>query len=349
MKNNKEYTYLAVDLGTSNIIVYVSGHGIVYNEPSIMAYNTLTNESIALGAEAYDLVGKTHSEIRLVKPISEGVITDMDAANDLLKQIFGRLKMIDVWKNSVVLIACPSGITELERDALKQIAKSLGASFVFTEDSVLLSAIGAGVNVTLPQGNLVIDIGAGTTEMAIVSSNLVIASRSEKVAGDHFNEEIAKYVRAEYNVLLGEKTTETVKKEIGTLIKLTNDRELKVYGRDVVTGLPREVILRANEIKNVLLTPFSKITDAVVELLEQTPPELSGDIIRNGITLSGGGSLIKGVVKYFESIFQLKVTAAQDPTLCVIEGARSYESNLSKFVERAQLLEKRMTPFTKLR
>ncbi|WP_253301534.1 rod shape-determining protein [Spiroplasma endosymbiont of Phyllotreta cruciferae] len=338
-KFGKDYSFLALDLGTANTVAYVSGQGIVYNEPSMMAYDTLSNSLIALGNEAYKMVGKTHEHIRMVTPLVDGVISDMDAAQDLLKHIFSRLKLSGIWKNSLVILACPSGVTELERGALKAIAKDMGASHVLVEEEVKLAALGAGLNIGLAQGNLVIDIGGGTTDIAIISAGDIVISKSVKVAGKHLDQEIQKYIRAEYNVLIGIRTAEQIKKEIGALVKIINEKTVRAFGRDIITGLPREVMIKPEEIKNVLLAPFSRITDLLVEVLEQTPPELAGDVIRNGITICGGGALIRGIVKYFESIFQLKVKAANDPLMCVIDGAKTYEKNLGAVIERIQLLE----------
>ena len=338
-KFGKEYSFLALDLGTANTVAYVAGQGIVYNEPSMMAYDTLSNSLVALGEEAYKMIGKTHDHIKMVTPLVDGVISDMNAAQELLKHIFGRLKMTGIWKNSLVILACPSGVTELERNALKAIAKDMGATYVLVEEEVKLAALGAGINIGLAQGNLVIDIGGGTTDIAILSAGDIVKSKSVKVAGKHFDQEIQKYIRTEYNVLIGIRTAEQIKKDIGALVKIVNEKPIRAFGRDIITGLPREVMIKPEEIKNVLLTPFSRITDLLVEVLEETPPELAGDVIRNGITICGGGTLIRGIVKYFESIFQLKVRAAQDPLMCVIDGAKTYEKNLGAVIEKIELLE----------
>lgn len=338
-KYGKEHSFIALDLGTANTLAYVGGQGIVYNEPSIMAYDTITNQLIALGDEAYKMVGKTHEHIRMAIPIVDGVISDMDAAQDLIKHIFNRLKLGNFWKNSVAVLACPSGVTELERGALRDIAKEMGAQYVTIEEEVKLSALGAGINIALPQGNLIIDIGGGTTDIAIIASGDIVVSKSIRVAGNHLDQEIQKYIRAEYNVLVGIKTAEQIKKDVGALVKIINDKPIRAFGRDIITGLPREVLIKPDEIKNVLLSPFSRITDLVVEVLENTSPELAGDVIRNGITICGGGALIRGIGKYFESIFQLKVKIANDPLLSVIEGAKNYEKRLSDLVEKIQITE----------
>ncbi|WP_342252744.1 rod shape-determining protein [Spiroplasma endosymbiont of Amphibalanus improvisus] len=338
-KIGKDYSFLAIDLGTANTIAYVSGQGVVFNEPSLMAYDTFTNNLIGLGHDAYRMIGKTHDKISIISPLVDGVISDMGAAQDLLKHIFGRLRLTNVWKNSIVVLACPSGVTELEKSALKEIALEMGATYALVEEEVKMAAVGAGINIELPEGNLIIDIGGGTTDAAIISAGDIVISRSVKVAGNHFDQEIRRYIRSEYNVIVGSKTAEAIKKDIGSVGKFKNEKPLRVFGRDVITGLPREILLKPIEIKNVLLNPFSKITDLIVEVLEKTPPELAGDVIRNGITVCGGGALIRNVADYFESIFQLKVKISPDPLLAVIAGAKVYEQNLGNLIERIKLID----------
>ncbi|AHF58343.1 rod shape-determining protein [Spiroplasma eriocheiris] len=328
-----ERPFISLDLGTANVLAYVSGQGIIYNEPSLMAYDTKTNKLIALGKEAYDMIGKTHDQIRMVTPLVDGVIADMEAAQDLLKHVFSRMKMMNIWKNAVVLLACPSGVTELEREALKNVAQDMGADLVIIEEEAKMAAIGAGINIDLPQGNLIIDIGGGTTDLAIISSGDIVVARSIKVAGNHFDDDIRKYIRSEYNIAIGQKTAEDVKKYIGSLVKYHNERAMQIYGRDIVSGLPKEAKISSDEIRNVLLNAFSKITDLVIELLENTPPELAGDIMRNGITICGGGALIRNIDKYFFDIFQLPTRTASDPLMCVIEGTRAFEKVIRKRIE----------------
>lgn len=206
----------------------------------------------------------------------------------------------------------------------------MGAGLVIVEDESKMAAIGAGINIELPNGNMIIDIGGGTTDAAVLGSGDIVVSRSIKNAGQHFNEEIRKYIRSEYNVAVGIKTSENIKKEIGSLVKYQNERAVQAYGRDIVSGLPREVRVSSEEIRNVLLNSFSRITDMIIELLENTPPELTGDIMKNGITICGGGSLIRNVDKYFFDIFQLPTRIAKDPLMCVIEGTKIFEKVIRK-------------------
>ncbi|WP_342252747.1 rod shape-determining protein [Spiroplasma endosymbiont of Amphibalanus improvisus] len=332
-RGDKEIPFISLDLGTANVLAYVSGQGIVYNEPSLMAYDTKTNSLVALGEDAYDMIGKTHDQIRMVTPLVDGVISDMDAAKDLLKHIFSRMKMLNIWKDSVVLMACPSGVTELEREALKNVAREMGAGMVVVEDEAKMAAVGAGVNIDLPQGHLIIDIGGGTTDLAIISSGDVVVARSIKTAGNHFDDDIRKYIRSEYNIAIGKKTSEQVKKQIGSLVKYHNERAMQIFGRDIVSGLPKEAKISSDEIRNVLLNGFSKVTDLVIELLENTPPELAGDIMRNGIVVCGGGALIRNVDKYFFDIFQLPTKVANEPLMCVIEGTKTFEKVIKKRIE----------------
>ncbi|QBQ08213.1 rod shape-determining protein MreB [Spiroplasma gladiatoris] len=338
---DRKREFVALDLGTANVVAYLGGQGIIYNEPSTMAYDVHTNTVIAYGEQAYEMVGKTNEDIRMVVPLVDGVIADLDAAKDLIKIIFSRIKLSDILKNALVVLACPSGVTELERGALKQVVADMGAKNVLVEEEVKLSAIGAGINISIASGHLVVDIGGGTTDIAIISAGEIIISRSIKTAGNHFDEEIRKYIRAEYNVLIGIKTAEKIKVEIGALTKIDNGRTFRAFGRDVISGLPREVVISPDEVKNALLAPFSKITDLIVEVMENTPAELAGDIIRNGITICGGGALLRGIDTYFESIFQLKVTKAQDPLLTVIEGTKEYEKQIEKWLDVVELRDSR--------
>ncbi|AOG61100.1 cell shape determining protein MreB [Spiroplasma helicoides] len=330
---NEDRTFIALDLGTSNILAFVAKQGIVYNEPSIMAYDMITNNLTALGQEAYDMMGKVHSNIKMVVPIRDGVITDLDAAKDLLKHIFAKLQMLNDWKNSIILLACPSEVTELEREALKQVAYDMGAEIVVIEEEVKMAALGAGLNIDIPKGNVVIDIGGGTTDIAIISAGDVVISKSVKVAGNAFDEEIKKYIRSEYNVTIGSKTAENLKKELGSLAKYKGEKTMSVFGRDIVSGLPKEAVISSEEVRNVLVNAFSKITDLVIEIMENTPPELAGDIISHGFTICGGGSLIRGVKEYFNGIFSVPCSISPNPLTGVVEGAKNFQRVINNRIE----------------
>lgn len=324
----KKPAFVSMDLGTANTLVYVSGSGVVYNEPSIVVYRIEENRIIAIGAEAYKMIGKGNKLIRIVRPMVEGVIADIRATEAQLRYIFTKLRVIKQLKNSIMLLACPSVITELEKAALKKIAINLGASKVFVEEEVKMAALGAGIDIYKPVGNLVIDTGGGTTDIAVIASGDIVLSKSIKVAGNYLNDETQKFIRSQYGLEIGSKTAEQIKIEIGSLSKYNDERKMKVYGRDIVSGLPREIEITPEEIREVLKIPVSRIIDLTVQVLEETPPELAGDIFKNGITICGGGALIKGIDKYFIDTLQLPSKIGEQPLLAVINGTKKFESDI---------------------
>ncbi|WP_338954587.1 rod shape-determining protein [Spiroplasma endosymbiont of Polydrusus cervinus] len=332
--NNKKPIFVSMDLGTSSTLVYISGSGIVYNEPSIVAYKIKENQIIAVGNEAYKMIGKGNKTIRIVRPMIDGVITDIRATEAQLKYIFNRLRVNKQLVNSIMLLACPSVITELEKNALKKIAINLGATKVFVEEEVKMAALGGGVDIYKPAGNLVIDMGGGTTDIAILASGDIVISKSVKVAGNYLNDEVLKYVHSQYGLEIGIKTAEMIKIEIGSLAKYGDEQKMKVYGRDVVSGLPREIELTPEEIREVLKVPVSRIIDLAVQALEETPPELAGDIFRNGITICGGSGLIKGIDDYFEDTLQLPAKIGEQPLLAVINGTKKFESDIYDIIHQ---------------
>lgn len=325
---SKKTVFVSMDLGTANTLVYVSGQGVVYNEPSIVAYKIKENRIIAVGAEAYKMVGKGNKSIRIVRPMVDGVITDIRATEAQLRYIFNKLRISKTLKHSIMLLACPSVITELEKAALKKIAMNLGAERVFVEEEVKMAALGGGVNIYAPSGNLIVDMGGGTTDIAVISSGDIVLSKSVKVAGNYLNDEIQKFIRSQYGLEIGNKTSESIKIEIGSLAKYPDERRMKVYGRDVVSGLPREIEMTPEEAREVLKVPVSRIIDLTVQVLEETPPELAGDIFRNGVTICGGGALIKGIDKYFTDTLQLPTKVGEQPLLAVINGTKKFESDI---------------------
>ncbi|QBQ07499.1 rod shape-determining protein MreB [Spiroplasma gladiatoris] len=334
----KKPLYVSLDLGTAYTLVYISGQGIVYNEPSIVAYKIKENKIVAVGDEAYKMIGKGNKNLRIVRPMVDGVITDIKATQAQLNYIFNRLRLDKTLQGSVMLLACPSVITELEKSALKKIATNLGATHVFVEEEVKMAALGGGVNIEAPTGQLVIDMGGGTTDVAVIASGDIVSSKSIKIAGNTLNEEILKFIRSQYGMEVGIKTAETVKIQMGSLAKYPDEKSMKVYGRDVVSGLPREIEITPPEIREVLKISLSKIIDLTVRVLEETPPELAGDIFRNGLTLCGGTALIKGIDKYFGDTLQLPAKVGQQPLLAVINGTKKYEENI--YDELRQILRK---------
>ena len=322
----KKPIFVSMDLGTASTLVYISGQGIVYNEPSIVAYKIKENKIVAVGDEAYKLIGKGNKNLRIVRPMVDGVITDIRATQAQLKYIFSRLRLDKILKGSVMLLACPSVITDLEKSALIKIATSFGAQTVFVEEEVKMAALGGGINIEAPMGQLVVDMGGGTTDVAVIASGDIVISKSIKVAGNVLNEEILKFIRSQYGMEVGIKSAETVKIKMGSLAKYPDEITMKVYGRDIVSGLPREIEIKPEEIREVLKIPLSKVIDLIVRVLEETPAELAGDIFRNGMTLCGGTALIKGIDKYFGDTLQLPAKIGQSPLLAVINGTKRHES-----------------------
>lgn len=322
----KKPIFVSMDLGTASTLVYISGQGIVYNEPSIVAYKIKENKIVAVGDEAYKLIGKGNKNLRIVRPMVDGVITDIRATQAQLKYIFSRLRLDKILKGSVMLLACPSVITDLEKSALIKLATSFGAQTVFVEEEVKMAALGGGINIEAPMGQLVVDMGGGTTDVAVIASGDIVISKSIKVAGNVLNEEILKFIRSQYGMEVGIKSAETVKIKMGSLAKYPDEKTMKVYGRDIVSGLPREIEIKPEEIREVLKIPLSKVIDLIVRVLEETPAELAGDIFRNGMTLCGGTALIKGIDKYFGDTLQLPAKIGQSPLLAVINGTKRHES-----------------------
>ncbi|AGR41681.1 rod shape-determining protein [Spiroplasma taiwanense] len=334
---NKKPTFVSMDLGTANTLVYIAGQGIVYNEPSIVAYRIKENKIIAVGEEAYKMIGKGNKTIRVVRPMVDGVITDIRATEAQLRYIFSKLRITKQLKNSVMLLACPSVITELEKTALKKIAVNLGADQVFVEEEVKMAALGGGVNIYAPTGNLIVDMGGGTTDIAVLASGDIVLSKSIKVAGNYLNDECQKFIRSQYGLEIGSKTAESIKVNVGSLAKYPDERRMKVYGRDVVSGLPREIEITPEEVREVLKVPVSRIIDLTVQVLEDTPPELAGDIFRNGITICGGCALIRGIDKYFADTLQLPTKVGEQPLLAVINGTKKFESEIWEIIKSQRL------------
>ncbi|AKX34451.1 cell shape determining protein MreB [Spiroplasma litorale] len=334
---NRKPIYVSLDLGTAYTLVYISGQGVIYNEPSIVAYKVPENRIVAVGNEAYKMIGKANKNLRIIRPMVNGVITDAKATQAQLDYIFKRLRIEKYLKNSVVLMACPSVITELEKSALKKIAMNLGAADVFVEEEVKMAAIGGGVRVDAPSGHLVVDMGGGTSDAAVLSAGEIVLSKSIKVAGNLLNEEVLKFVKAQYGLEIGIKSAEQAKIKIGSLAKYPDERSIKLYGRDVVSGLPREIEVTPQEMREVLKIPLSKVIDMVVQVLEETPPELAGDIFRNGIVLCGGTAMIKGIDKYFADTLQLPCKISENPLMAVINGTKKYESEVYDLLKEKKL------------
>jgi len=326
---------IGVDLGTVNTLVYINGHGIIYNEPSVVAYDKNTNECIAVGHQAHAMLGKAHNKIRLVKPLEGGVIADIDATKSILEYVFNKLdKATNAdFKKSTILICCPSEMSTTEREALKTLAVKLGIKDAFVEPEVKAGAIGAGIDIFAAKGSMIIDIGGGSTDIGVLSLGDLVVTDSIRIAGQHIDNEIIKYIKFKYGMAIGEGTAEKIKINLGTL---RNDlKEDKVYayaGRNIKTGLPVKCEIKQSEIRDIFLRAFSAISNTVLKVLQETPAELASDIFQSEIVVNGGGALIDGVKEYFEELTGLKIKISPFPLTSIAEGSKYLLQNRGNYL-----------------
>jgi rod shape-determining protein MreB len=312
---------MAVDLGTANTLVYVRGAGIVLNEPSVVAINSDNGSILAVGTEAKRMIGRTPGNIVAVRPLRDGVIADFDTTERMLRYFIQKVHKRRFLAKPRLVICVPSGITGVERRAVEEAGYKAGARKVFIIEEPMAAAIGSGMPIHEPTGNMVVDIGGGTTEIAVISLGGIVVSVSIRVGGDELDEAIIAYVKREYSLLLGERTAEDIKMRVGSAFPLPNEPEAELRGRDLITGLPRTVILPAEEIRKALEEPIQAIVDAVKSTLDRTPPELSGDIMDRGIMLTGGGALLRGLDERLRHDTGMPVVIAENPLNCVVLGS----------------------------
>ena len=319
---------IGIDLGTATVLVYVKGKGIVLNEPSVVAVNKVTGKLVAVGTEAQETLGRTPDNIIAIRPLREGVISDYEMTELMIKEFIRKVQGFRLFKPNVV-ICVPSIITEVEERAVIDAGTQAGAKRVFLIEEPVAAAIGAGLDISRPNGNLVVDIGGGTTDIAVISLGGIVESTSIKIAGDKFDEAIIKYVRRKHNALIGERTAEQVKKTIGCVYPRTEEEIMEVKGRCLMTGLPRTFTLSSSEILEALEEVSSAIVEAIHSVLERTPPELTGDISSNGIVMTGGGSLIWGFDKLVASKTGIPTRVADEAVSCVAYGTGNCLENLA--------------------
>ena len=312
---------IGIDLGTTNLLIYVQGHGIIFNEPSVVAFDVETGEVIAGGQDAYSMIGKTHSHIKVCRPLREGVISDMEAAKALLKYCFTRVNNIKNIQNALCLICCPSEVTQIEREAMKQLAVEMGINDVFIEEEIKAGAIGSGNDIYNSKAVMVCDIGGGTTDVGVLALGDVVLSQSIRIAGNYIDNEIIKYVHKNHNLVIGPMTTEKVKKELITLYA-DDDRTMRVCGRDLMKGVPSSTEVNSQEIRMVVLPVMAEIVSVIRNVLEITPPELSADLVDAGIICDGGGSQIPGLKEFLEEAVSLPVEICAQPLTAVVEGTK---------------------------
>ena len=312
--------YIGIDLGTTNVLIYVKGKGIVLNEPSLVAVNTETKEIIAVGKEAKEMLGRTPKEVQIIEPMKDGVIADFELAEIMLNTFINKIKGLSMIARPTILICCPNNITNLEKNALKEISERMGARKVYIEEETKMAALGAGMDITEPVANMVVDIGGGTTDIAVISLNGIVISKSIKVAGNYFDNEIIKYIKNKYKILIGQVTAENIKIEFVNIKNPSKKEKIEVKGKNVTTGLPDKIEINQAELKEALDDSIDKIIKAIIQILEQTPPELSGDINDKGLILTGGGSLLTGLNEILEEKLSIPILIPNSPFTCVVEG-----------------------------
>ena len=318
---------IGIDLGTATVIAYVKGKGIILREPSVVAVNNVTGEVLAVGHEARRMLGRTPGNIVAIRPLRDGVISDYTVTEKMLKHFIGKIGGRFLFAPRI-MICIPSQVTEVEKKAVIDAASNAGARKVYLIEEPIAAAIGAGIDISKPCGNMIVDIGGGTTDIAVISLGGSVVSSSIKIAGDKFDEHIVKYIKKRHNVMIGERTAEELKQQIGCVYPKIQDMEMDVRGRDLVTGLPKTITIYSSEMMEALEEPATLIVDAVHAVLEKTPPELAADISDKGIYMTGGGCLIDGLDRLLQEKTGINVMIAEDAISCVAKGTGKALDNL---------------------
>ena len=323
-------TDLAIDLGTANTLIHMKGRGIVLNEPSIVAFDRNTKKIVAIGNEAREMLGRTHRDIRTIRPMRDGVIADFEIAEGMLREFIKKIH--SSWMPSRRIVVCvPSGVTEVEKRAVRDSAEHAGAKEVHLIAEPMAAAIGIGLDVDAPVGNMIVDIGGGTTEIAVIALSGIVNEESIRIAGDEMNNAIIQFFKKNHNILIGERTAEAIKCEVGSAMPLKEEITIAVKGRDLVNGIPKTTDASSVEIREALNEPIQQIVDAVKLTLERTPPELASDILDRGIMLSGGGALLKQLDERLRLETSLPVHVAEDPLTAVVRGTGKVLENLNHY------------------
>jgi rod shape-determining protein MreB len=322
---------IGIDLGTANTLVFVRGQGIVLNEPSIVAIEVNSKKVLAVGSEAKEMVGRTPGEIMSIRPLKDGVIADFEVTEKLLSNFIRRVVKHRYLMKPRVVISVPSGITEVEKRAVRDSAENAGAREVFLIQEPMAAAIGVGLPVHLPSGIMVIDIGGGTSEIAVIALNGIVNNISIRIGGDEMDEAIMLYLKKNYNLLIGERTAEEIKIKIGSAFPLDEEESMEIKGRDLVAGIPKTMKLSSVQVREALSEPVDAIIQAVRQALEETPPELAADILDKGIVVTGGGALLKGMDRRLREETNLAINIAEDPLTCVVRGTGKVLENMTHF------------------
>ena len=320
---------IGIDLGTANVLIYVKGQGIVLNEPSVVAVDAESKKALAVGKEAFEMLGRTPLNVVAIRPLKDGVIADFETTEIMLDYFIKKINGKGFFSKPRILICCPSNITPVEKNAIREAAERTGARRVFLDDEPKVAAVGAGLDISRPSGNMVIDIGGGTTDIAVLSLGSIVNSESIKIAGDTFDSDIMKYIKNKYKLLIGEMTAKNIKETIGNVYDGKDSLKMNVRGRDLVSGLPKTISISSLEVCEALNGSVSDIVRACKNVLENTLPELSADIIDKGIVLTGGGALLKGIDKVLSSFLKVSVYVADSPLTCVVEGTGILLDNIN--------------------
>lgn len=327
---------MGIDLGTANTLVYVKGKGIVLREPSVVAINSATRKPLAVGAEAKLMIGRTPGNIVAIRPMKDGVIADFDITQTMLKKFIEKITAKSAFASPRIIVCFPSGVTEVEKRAILEATKQAGAREVVLMEEPMAAAIGAGLPVDEPTGSMIVDIGGGTTEVAVISLGGIVTAKSLRVAGDELDHAIISYIKKEYNLMIGERTAEAVKMELGSAFKIEGepDRTMEIKGRDLISGLPKVIEISEAQIRDSLKEPVAAIIEAIKTTLEKTPPELSADIIEKGIMLAGGGALLRGLDELIKYETHMPVHIAESPLDCVALGAGKALENFDSIAKQ---------------
>ena len=323
---------IGIDLGTANILINIKGQGVVLNEPSVVTIDEDTRKVLAVGKEAHEMLGRTPGKVKAIKPMKDGVIADFELTETMLNLFLKKVKGKNILCKPRIIICCPTNITAVEKNAIKEAAERTGAKKVIIEEEPKVAAIGVGLDISKPCGSMIVDIGGGTTDIAVLSLGNIVISESIKIAGNVFDDAIIKYIKEKYKLLIGERTAEEIKKEIGIVYGGNSKNKIEVKGRSIETGLPKSIHINETEIEEALKNSIDEIIKKIKIVLENTPPELSADIINNGIVITGGGSLIRGLDVLLTQELDVPITLADNPLTCVAEGTGKLLENLN-FIE----------------
>ncbi|MBU6081866.1 rod shape-determining protein [Allobacillus halotolerans] len=325
---------IGIDLGTANVLIHVKGKGIVLNEPAVVAMDRNTGKVLEVGQAARQMVGRTPGNIEAIRPLKDGVIADFDVTEAMLRYFIEKINVRGMFSKPRILVCCPTNITKVEQKAIKEAAEKSGGKRIYLEEEPKVAAVGAGMDIFQPSGNMIIDVGGGTTDVAVLSMGDIVTSESIKMAGDKFDQEILQYIKRKYKLLIGDRTSEDIKINVATVFPEGRNESLDIRGRDLISGLPRTITVNSTEIEEALREPVSLITQAAKSVLEKTPPELSADIIDRGVIITGGGALLHGLDQLLADELKVPVFISEDPMSAVAKGTGIMLGNIDKLPKK---------------